>query len=91
MSTDAEQLSALLDRIDFIGVYDPPENGPPPGEYSCMVEPILQRLHDGVSEARLAEWLGQEIWSHFGLGKGQPDLDMARQIRVWWGNQRVGA
>ena len=34
-------------------------------EYNCMLSPVLHRLHDGVSEEEIRDWIVGEIQGHF--------------------------
>lgn len=74
----------MLDRIDLLGVYTTPGEGPPPGEYVDLIDPLLRLLREDISEGGLAEWLGQHLFRDYGLGKGEPDRATARTVRDWW-------
>ena len=58
------QLRALLMEWDPIGVAGAPEAA---DEYDCMLSPLLRRLHDGVSDKEIQDWVAGEVEGHFGL------------------------
>ncbi|MCW2573202.1 MAG: hypothetical protein JWO88_3260, partial [Frankiales bacterium] len=85
---EVRELSRLLDEWDPIGVYDPPEDGPPPGEYARLVGPLLTKLRTGGSAHDIAEYLSWDARTNMGLG-GQPgaDVQAAERIFAWFHSQ----
>ena len=43
-------------------------------EYDCMLSPILHRLHDGVGEEAIRDWIVGEVEGHFEM-----QSDLARE------------
>lgn len=92
LDRQARQLRDWLDAWDPIGVYPSPsgpsgpqdDSGPPPGEYDCMVWPLLGLLHQQATTHEVREWLLSELDEHFGLSV-HGDLDhVARRLQQWW-------
>jgi hypothetical protein len=83
----AARVSAWLDEWDFIGVYVD-DYGPPPGEYDCLVWPLLRLLQENVSDSRIGGFLQRELRRHFGIGDDQDLPAVAARLRSWW--QREG-
>ena len=65
----ARLLSRWLDHWDPIGVYavDPDgyERGAEPGEYDCMVWPLLRLLRAAAEPGEVASYLRHELEQHF--------------------------
>ena len=97
LSRQARELSDWLDVWDPIGVYPQPrserdasefdaESGaaPPPGEYDCMVWPLLGLLRRDAATVEVVQWLHHELDDHFGLSE-QGDVDqVAEELQRWW-------
>lgn len=76
------QLRALLMEWDPIGVAGAPEAA---DEYDCMLSPLLRRLHDGVSDKEIQDWVAGEVEGHFGLHSDRDrEAQLVRQIIGWW-------
>lgn len=79
------ELSLLLDEWDPIGVYDPPEEGPPPGEYERLVGPVLTKLRAGESAGDIAVYLTWDVQTNIGLpSRPEADLAAAERIYAWF-------
>ncbi len=83
----AARVSAWLDEWDFIGVFVDDE-GPPPGEYDCLVWPLLRLLRENASDTQIGGFLQRELRRHFGIGDDQDLPAVAARLRSWW--QREG-
>jgi hypothetical protein len=71
---------------DPIGVSGIPEAA---DEYDCMISPLLHRLFDGADSRSLADWIGHERSSHFGLGPDDTrDRQLAERLTAWWETRR---
>jgi hypothetical protein len=95
-----DELRYLLNRWDLMGIYDEQVDFPP-GEYDCLIGPLLARLTRYDSRASLCEYLWHEIEDHFGLdpvrcGTGRPRgrtpscpraLAKSRRFASWPGHQ----
>ena len=76
------QVRRLLMERDPIGVSGIPEAA---DEYDCMISPLLHRLFDGADIRSLADWIGHERSSHFGLGPDDTrDRQLAERLTAWW-------
>lgn len=76
------QLRVLLMEWDPIGVADTPEAA---DEYDCMFSPLLHRLHDGLSEKEIHDWVAGEVAGHFGLRSDRDREDrVISRISSWW-------
>ena len=86
----ARELSALLDRWDFLGVNDPPEDGPGPGEYDDLIQPIIGWLGEGVDSAGLSRRLHVLLMSDYGVAPTVPDLEaeLTASLVEWWAQRR---
>jgi hypothetical protein len=82
----ARELSLLLDRWDFLGVYDSSEVGPGPGEYDDLVEPIMRWLREGADAAELSRRLHETLTSDYELSPGPTSLeaDLTASLVEWW-------
>jgi hypothetical protein len=80
------ELSLLLDRWDFLGVYGVPEVGPGPGEYDDLVEPITRWLREGIDAAELSRRLHERLTSDYELSPGPTALeaDLTASLVEWW-------
>jgi hypothetical protein len=77
-----QELSARLLAWDPIGVSDLPEAA---GEYDCLIDPLMRRLHDGGSRTVIAAYLRQELEVHFGLvPDDQREATLAADLTAWW-------
>lgn len=80
----AQLLSDQLDEWDPIGVYAGDDGGSPhPGEYDCLVWPLLRRLHDGAGVEEIAGFLDRELTDHFGHAAGRGSA-FATSLLAWW-------
>jgi len=76
------QLRGLLMEWDPIGVSEFPEAA---DEYDCMLSPLLHRLHDGVSEEEIRDWIVGEIQRHFEMQADQArESQLVSRIKDWW-------
>jgi hypothetical protein len=74
------QVRGLLMEWDLIGVAGIPEAA---DEYDCMISPLLHRL---------ADWIGRERASHFGVGPDDAqDMRLAESLTAWWERRRAEA
>jgi hypothetical protein len=77
------ELRELLLGWDPIGVAGEP--GWPPDEYDAFLEPLANRLRDGVSEDELTTFLEGAVREHVGL---EPDREreagLARELVGWY-------
>lgn len=88
----AQELSRLLGEWDPIGVYDPHEDGPPPGEYGRLVGPILTKLRAGDSVRELAAYLTWDVHTNMGLpGRPAADLAAAEKMHGWFHRRQAPA
>lgn len=76
------QLRVLLMEWDPIGVSGLQEAA---DEYGCLLSPLLHRLHDGVSDKEIQEWIVGELQGHFGMESDQDrEAQLVSRIRAWW-------
>ncbi len=79
-----QELRYLLNRWDPIGVYDESLDFPP-GEYDCLIGPLLVRLARRDSRADLSQYLWDEIENHFGLDPVRCGTDhFADRLLAWF-------
>ena len=78
----SERASATVERVGFIGVFDPETNT---DEYDCMIAPLLTRLASGADTGQVQQFLDHEIAGHFGMSLGQLEtVAMAERLTAWW-------
>jgi len=83
------ELRYLLDRWDPVGVYDQALDSPP-GEYDCLIGPVLSRLVRNVGRADLSEFLRNEVENHFGLDPVEARTDLfADSLLAWYSAKDV--
>ena len=76
------QLRGLLMEWDPIGVAGVSEAA---DEYDCMISPLLHRLHDGVAEHEIRDWIVGEVQGHFEMqSDGDREGRLAARIKQWW-------
>ena len=77
-----DELRELLLRWDPIGVVHEPDW--PQDEYDAFLEPIAERLRQGVTEEELTAYLEGAVREHLGL---EPDHEreqkLARKLMDW--------
>lgn len=74
-------LRALLLKWDPIGC------SPPPDEYNCLIEPLLQKLQSGCNVEFIARFLHRELKDHFGLSRETGVEDFAQMVVDWYVRQ----
>ena len=80
----ADELRDLLNKWDFIGVFDPENNT---DEYDCMIQPLTKMLTAGADAKDIARFLDGEITGHFGMSPGLVETaPTAEQLTAWWRN-----
>jgi len=78
------ELQRLLNEWDPIGVYDA-ETDFPNDEYDCLYHPLLGRLKRGESAREIADFLREDLRSHFGLDPNAGDpKGFAERLVAWW-------
>jgi hypothetical protein len=67
---------------DPIGVAQVPEAQ---DEYDCLIGPLMRRLSEGESEARIGDWLIAEVRDHFGLSPNETqERALVAKLKRWW-------
>lgn len=82
MDLDAAQanLRYLLNEWDPIGIAELA-----PGEYHCLIAPLITRLMRGGGRSEIGEFLRHEIEDHFGPDPASYDTDiMSNRLITWW-------
>lgn len=78
----SQELRALLLAWDPIGVRDAPEAQ---DEYDCLISPLMHKLHDGMAESAIGDWLIHEITDHFGMSANATrERSLATDLVSWW-------
>ncbi|WP_328468891.1 hypothetical protein OHA21_00325 [Actinoplanes sp. NBC_00393] len=76
------ELRQLLNKWDFIGVFDPETNT---DEYDCMISPLLRRLAAGEDTDAIQQFLNDEPADHFGMSVDPDETNLvAEQLTTWW-------
>lgn len=81
------ELRALLNEWDPIGVFDPEEEDEvagPVDEYDCIRDPLISHLLRGDSRYEVAEFLRDELTTHFGLAPWLVTTTLIDRIFDWW-------
>jgi hypothetical protein len=79
----------LLMEWDPIGVAEIPEAA---DEYDCMISPLVHRLAEDADTRSVADWIGRERSSHFGLGPDEAaDMRLAESLAAWYERRRTEA
>lgn len=67
---------------DPIGVAGAPEAQ---DEYDSLISPLMHRLHGGVSEGDIADWLMHELDVNWGLRPvEEPERQLVADLKQWW-------
>lgn len=86
-----DELRHLLSQWDPIGVYDASSDCPP-GEYDCLLGPLLTRLARHDSRADLSQYLWNEVEHHFGLDPVGSGTDtFAERLIAWYAAKNQGS
>lgn len=58
--------------------------GMPPGEWDCLLGPVIAQLSAGAPVAEIAERISRELSDHYGLDAVPADVAFAAELRTWW-------
>jgi hypothetical protein len=86
-----QELRALLNEWDPIGVFDPAggdEGSGPVDEYDCIRDPLLSHLLRGDDRNGIAEFLRDELTNHYGLEPWLVTTNVIDRIFQWWESAR---
>jgi hypothetical protein len=76
------ELRRRLLAWDPMGVADAPEAQ---DEYDSLISPLMHRLHDGMSEGDIAEWLIHELDANWGLHPvDERERRLVTDLNNWW-------
>ena len=85
------ELRELLNEWDPIGVFDladVDQGSWPVDEYDCIREPLISHLLRGDNRSEIAEFLRNELTSHFGLEPWLVTTNVVERIFDWWESVR---
>jgi hypothetical protein len=85
------ELRDLLNEWDPIGVFDPADDDEeswPVDEYNCIRDPLISHLLRGDNRSEVAEFLRNELTSHFGLEPLLVTPNIIDRIFAWWESVR---
>jgi hypothetical protein len=76
------ELRRRLLAWDPMGVADAPEAQ---DEYDSLISPLMHRLHDGMSEGDIADWLMHELDANWGLHPvDERERRLVTDLNNWW-------
>lgn len=76
-------INKLLEEWDFIGVISNQHKG----EYTDLINPILNILSDNANEDTLADFVSKEITNSYGIKMKSEDEDVrmfSKRVIEWW-------
>ena len=82
-----EELRALVNAWDPIGVFGPDADGDeagPEDEYDCIRDRLISHLLQGAGREEITELLRAELTDHFGLDPELLTQEVIDQIFSWW-------
>src|SRR6266542_2521101 len=78
----SRELRTRLLAWDPVGVRDAPEAH---DEYDCLISPLMHKLHDGVAETAIGDWLIRELTDHFGMSADdERERSLVAALVSWW-------